>query len=149
MEPSFSKQLIIEKSWFSERGKFYYYTAKMTKLTIEFPMSVLATYNGGLDNLDVTLDDNLTYYLRMADPVGEVLDANRFPAEPNRIDEFYRYSMSYKNCDESEVVSLIVKILSDEGYLRGCTIKSDDGCIIRSDEATADIIERRRIKDCS
>ena len=101
---------------------------------------------GGLENLDVTLDDNITYFLHTAAGVSRILEAEQVLPIPDEHEELYRYCVDYAGSSESEAVEAVVTILTSEGYLRGCTIRSSDNVILRSDEDTHDIAERRRLK---
>jgi len=118
----------------------------MAKLIIEFPMRVLSTYNGGLENLDITLDDNITYFLCTASGIASILESDIISSIVGESEELYRYCVDYKDSSQSDAVESVVHILPIEKYVRGCTIRSSDGAILRSDEHTADILERRRIK---
>ena len=118
----------------------------MAKLIIEFPMRVLASYNGGLENLDITLDDNITYFLRSAVRGARILKSDEVQPIPGELEKLYRYIVDYVDSSETEAVKAVVEALSADGYLRGCTIRSSDNAILRSDEDTHDVAERRRLK---
>lgn len=111
-------------------------------------MRILADYNGGLDNLDVTLDDNITWLIQKPFRTGFFLDSMKeVMAVPGENEGFFRYEVTIRDCGAASCVQLIEQALSVAGYERGCTIRTSEGEILRSDEETADILERRRIKN--
>ena len=119
----------------------------MTKLWIEFPTRILAGYNGGLSNLDVTLDDSITWLIEKPFRIGFFLDSiNEIEAVPGQNEAFFRYKVTIRDGVAPRCAQLIKDSLTAAGYERGCTIRSADGEVLSSDADTADIIERRRIK---
>ncbi|QDU58404.1 hypothetical protein Pan181_46390 [Aeoliella mucimassa] len=121
-----------------------------SQLIIEFPMRILAEYNGGLSNLDETLDDNITWLLgRPFDENGtpfQVECLNRVPATPDCNDPLVRYNVQVEHEDARLCASQIVATLTAEGYVRGCTIRTLDGQVLHVDSDTADIQLRRQLR---
>ena len=121
-----------------------------TKLTVEFPMFVLAGYNGGLSNLDVTLDDNITYLLGRQfyeiDVDFNVISMEHVDPIPNQNDELVRYEIEIGNDDARSCATSIIAELTSEGYARGCTIRCADGLVLHADLLTADITLRRQLQ---
>ena len=68
------------------------------KLIIEFPLLILSTYNG-VSNLDITLDDNITYLLGKHCYTNEIkfeiLNLDWVKPQPNINDELIRYEVEF------------------------------------------------------
>ena len=118
-----------------------------TKLTIEFPMYVLATYNGGLSNLDETLDDNITYIIGRhfhENKIGFAIESmDTIPAVPSNNDELVRYVVNIESDDSNSCAQAVVRELTADRYAKGCTIRGIDGVVLYADSHTADIQLRR------
>ena len=124
------------------------YVAQMeTQLVIEFPTYILTGYNG-LNNLDETLDDNITYVIGRyfyENEIGFAVESLNFIQPiPNHNDELVRYVVSIEHADPAFCVRTIVRELTDDGFERGCTIRIFGGAVLHADSHSADIRIRRR-----
>ena len=119
------------------------------KLNFEFPLLILSRYNGP-SNLDITLDDNITYLLGKHCYTNEIkfeiLNLDWVKPQPNINDELIRYEIEVGIDDDEFKTDWILKELENEGYEKGLTIKSEHGKVIHVDPYTADIQLRRKMK---
>ncbi len=118
------------------------------KLIVEFPMYVVCSYHGA-DELDVTLDDNISYligkYCYDNGIAFKILDLCFVAPEPNVHDELLRYHVELGvNSDEFKT-DWMLKELEIENFEKGLTIRSENGEILYADEYSADIQVRRKI----
>lgn len=119
------------------------------KLIVEFPMYVVCSYHGA-DELDVTLDDNISYLIgKHCYDNGipfKILDLCFVEPEPNVHDELIRYQVELGvNSDEFNP-NWMLKELEIENFEKGRTIRSEKGEILYADPFSADIQFRREIK---
>ncbi|MBL0020447.1 MAG: hypothetical protein IPP17_29425 [Bacteroidetes bacterium] len=119
------------------------------KLIVEFPMYVVCSYHGA-DELDVTLDDNISYligkYCYDNGIAFKILDLCFVDPEPNVHDELLRYQVELGvNSDEFNP-NWMLKELEIENFEKGLTIRSENGAILYADEYSADIHFRREMK---
>lgn len=118
------------------------------KLIIEFPMNIICAYNGA-DNLDETLDDNISYLLgkHCYDNGVEfkILSLDFVQPKPNINDELIRYQVEMGLDQIDFKTEWILGELKHGNFEKGLTIKSVNDEILYADEYTADLRFRRAL----
>ena len=118
-------------------------------LFVEFPMDIVCSYNG-TDNLDVTLDDNISYLIGKhfydSGIKFNILDLNFISPKPNYHDELIRYKIEIELNGNNFDFNWILKKLKSNNFDKGLTIKSDKEEILYADQYSADIKLRRQLK---
>ncbi len=117
------------------------------KIFIEFPIYELRKYKG-VDNLDVVLDDNISYligkYFYDNHIYFKILALDFILPKPNVNDELVKYTVEIGSANLN--YKWIFNELERCGFKKGLTIKNANGKVIYADECTADIKERRKIR---
>jgi hypothetical protein len=116
-------------------------------IIIEFPLQVLNSYNGQ-DNLDETLDENITwlikeYFLENSIEFDFKESIQFVKPTPQKNDELVRYNLTIKS--ETLDLNNLVKKLENKGFEKGLTITTQDRSPIYFDQYTADIQFRRSL----
>ena len=111
-------------------------------------MYVVCSYNGA-EELDVTLDDNISYligkYCYDNGIAFKILDLCFVDPEPNVHDELVRYQVELGINSNEFNTDWMLKELEIENFEKGLTIRSENGEILYADEYSADIQVRRKI----
>ncbi|WP_143449893.1 hypothetical protein [Janthinobacterium sp. BJB304] len=98
--------------------------AKKVEISVEFPISILCEYNGR-DNLDVTLDDNITYLIDEALRKAGVYVKNKtmktYYSEKN--EEILSYQLTLIVWPPGLNLYCIVNDLTQENFHQGLCIK--------------------------
>lgn len=123
-----------------------------TKLFIEFPWNVIINYHG-VSNLDVTLDENITYligkYFYQKNIPFKILQLDFVDPKPNVYDQHIRYDVEIEIEETVFKYEWILTELERAGFEKGLTIRSHTKEIIYADQFSADIQWRRKSKKYS
>lgn len=112
-------------------------------------MLVVIHYHG-VDNIDVTLDDNISYligkYFYDNKMEFNILSLKIVKPKPNINDELIQYEVEIGVTKTEFRYEWILDEFKKTGFEKGLTIKSLENKIIYSDLFTADIQQKRKLK---
>ncbi len=118
-------------------------------IIVEFPLDIINSYNGA-SNLDITLDDNISYLIGKyfyENKIDFKIDKIEFVSlKHNKNDELVRYELQIA-VDKSQFrYEWILNELKQNGFDKGSTIKDINGEIIYADDYMANKTSKKASK---